>query len=118
MRKSYCIICTKEKKGIAVENDFVLESVRWFKRNVTHNEKNNMLVVCRQDYQKYKGERAKYESRQRLYLALGVIFFLLVIARSPTLMTVIIALLVLLLFYFFSLMSYRPRINIKNQHTK
>jgi Ca2+/Na+ antiporter len=113
LKKSYCIECGKEKKGIEVEEDAVLGSIRWLKRNITKNEKGNVLVVCKGCYADYKKGRKKYESRQRIYMALGVIFVMMSMVLSPNVMTLLISLLVLLLLYFFSLLSYTPKINIK-----
>ena len=67
MSKSYCIVCGKEKKGIEIEYDIVIKGIRWFKRNVTKNEKNNVLVVCSSCYSLYKKSRDKFELRERLY---------------------------------------------------
>ncbi|MDE1873662.1 MAG: hypothetical protein KGI04_00895 [Candidatus Micrarchaeota archaeon] len=118
MPKTVCIICGKEKRGIDVADDLVLDSIRWFKQNVTHNERGNRLVVCRECYPKYAASRKKFESRQRLYLGLGIVFALLNVTLSRTLASVGISLLILLLFICFSLMSYSPRINIKKQHSQ
>jgi hypothetical protein len=99
-----------------VEDDFVLNSIRWFKRNVTRNEKNNRLVVCRECYPRYSAARRKFESRERLYIALGVIFAALnlIVARSLTSLLVSAAIILLMLALAF--LSYTPRISIKNQH--
>ena len=113
--KSYCIVCGKERQGIEVEDDYVLDSIRWFKKNVTKNERGNRLVVCSGCYLNYKKSRAKYESRQRLYLGLGVLFVIMSLVASFQATTLIVSLLVLLLLYFFSLLSYMPRISIKKQ---
>jgi hypothetical protein len=113
LKKSYCIVCGKEKKGIKVEEDAVLGSIRWFKRNVTKNEKGNVLVVCKECYANYKKDRKRYESRQRTYIALGVVFVLMSMFLSPNIMTLLISLVILVILYFLSLLSYMPKINIK-----
>ncbi|MGA3020779.1 MAG: hypothetical protein ABSD68_02420 [Candidatus Micrarchaeales archaeon] len=113
MKKIYCIVCGKEKKGIEVEEDAILGSVRWFKRNVTKNEKGNKLVVCKDCYAEYKKDRKKYESRQRVYMILGAIFVMISMVLSPSVMTLVISLVIFAMLYFFSLLSYMPRINIK-----
>lgn len=112
MPRSYCIMCGKERKGIAVREDHVLAAVRWFKRNVTKDEKGNSIVVCRDCYPEYKKRRGAYESRQRLYLALGAVFLVVSLILSPQAMTVLVSLVVLAVLYLFSLMSYTPRISI------
>lgn len=113
MKKVYCIVCGKEKKGIAVQDDLVLDFLRWFKRNVTRNEKGSGLVVCKDDYVAYKTSRKKYESRQRAYLVLGTLFVMLTIAIYPGVATVLTSLLVLFFIVLLSLLSYTPRISIK-----
>lgn len=114
--KSYCIICLKQRRGIPVENDYVLSAARWFKANITKNEKNNTLVVCKDDYVKYRQMRRRYESRQRIYLALGIAFAVISLLVSPHLGTAISAAVVVILLLAFSLLGYTPRIDIKNQH--
>ncbi|MCL5239056.1 MAG: hypothetical protein M1286_01110 [Candidatus Marsarchaeota archaeon] len=115
MQKSYCIVCGEERRGIPVEDDFVLGSIRWFKRNVTKNERNNKLVVCRSCYPKYISGRKKFESRQKLYIAFGVIFASLNLFISATIYSVLVSVAVLLLLFAFSFLSYTPRISIKKQ---
>lgn len=113
MPKTYCIICGNQKKGIPVEDDFVLDLIRWFKRNVTKNEQGNRLVVCRECYQKYSAGRRRFESRQRRYLVLGILFLLVSVLLSQQLSTLIVSLFVVALLYAFSFLSYMPKINIK-----
>lgn len=111
MANTYCIICGNERKGIAVENDAVLASVRWFKRNVTKSERGNRLVVCKDCYAAYKKERQRYDRRRTIYTALGILFFITSVAMFPKPGTVLVSLGVLALLYLFSLMSYVPRIS-------
>jgi Ca2+/Na+ antiporter len=105
-----------ERNGIEVQDDLVLSAIRWFKKNITKNEKNNLLVVCKADYQKYAAGRRRFESRQRLYAFLGVLFIVLSVLVSRTLSALFVSLIVLLLLMALTLLSYVPRINIKNQH--
>jgi VIT1/CCC1 family predicted Fe2+/Mn2+ transporter len=116
MAKSYCIMCGNERKGISVAEDRVLGAVRWFKRNVTKDEKGNRLVVCKDCYAEYSKRRRAYESRQMLYLALGVAFFAISVAVSPSPVTVLIATAVLAGVYLLSLLSYTPKIAIEGAH--
>ena len=113
LRKSYCIECGNAKKGIAVRDDLVLSAIRWFKRNVTRNERKNELVVCRDCYLKYMAGRKRYESRQRTYVALGVISLIVSVVVSQQATTALLSLFFLCLLYLFSLLSYRPEISIK-----
>ena len=115
MAKTYCMICGKEKGGIAVEEDYVLGAIRWFKSNVTRNEKGNRLVVCRDCYAQYKKERKRHESRQVVYAVLGVLFFVVSVAMFPRATTVAVSIGVCALLYLFSLMSYVPRVSQRPQ---
>lgn len=74
MKENRCIICGEKKSGLPVKEDFVIGAIRWFKRNVTKNEKGYRLVVCKDCYKEYHKSRAVFERRQIAYLALGVIF--------------------------------------------
>jgi hypothetical protein len=99
-----------------VEDDFVINSIRWFKRNVTRNEKNNRLVVCRECYPKYAAARRKFESRERLYIALGVVFAALNMIVARSLASLLVSAAVILLMLALAFLSYVPRISIKKQH--
>lgn len=112
-KPSYCIICGGKKDGLEIEEDYVLEGIRWFKRNVTHDEKGNRLVVCKECYTEYKKRRDKYINRQRLYVSLGVIFIVLVIVVSYDAFALVAAMLMLLLFYALSLANYAPDLKVK-----
>ncbi|MEM0086893.1 MAG: hypothetical protein QW774_03510 [Candidatus Micrarchaeaceae archaeon] len=112
--KSYCIICGKEKQGIPIEEDFVIESIRWFKRNVTKNEQHNRLVVCRECYPKYAKQRKSFESRRTLYIALGIAFIILSVLISPRATTIAIAVAVAVFLYLLSFLSYMPKLDIES----
>ena len=112
-RATYCIICGHKKEGLEIGEDYVLEGIRWFKRNVTHDEKGNRLVVCKECYPEYKKRRGRYVNRQRLYVTMGVIFVVLVLIVSLNLFTVLAALIMLLLFYALSLANYTPDLKVK-----
>mgnify|MGYP001626360183 FL=1 len=115
--KSVCIICGKEKPGIEVKPDFVIESIRWIKRNITKNEKGNRLVVCRDCYPAYRKLRERFERREKIYLTLGILFALLsFLLSSNKLYGLGIGLLVIALLYLFSLLNYMPSLNIEAVH--
>ncbi len=107
-----CIICGKEKPGIPVKEDRILRAMRWIKRNVTKNEKDNLLVVCREDWPKYDKARRKFTTRMALYVALGIVFVVVGCLIAFSLYTLAITLLVLLLFYLLSLLNYMPALDL------
>ncbi len=109
----YCIICGKQKRGLPVKNDHVLEALRLFKRNITRNEQGNKLVVCKEDYLAYKKKREKYTSRQTLYIAIGVIFMILGLLVSISLSTILLSIFVIAVLYTLSLINYTPALDIK-----
>jgi hypothetical protein len=113
LRKTYCVVCAKQRKGIEVDDDAVLESIRWIKKNITKNEKGNRIVVCRDCYSAYKASRSRYEGRQRIYVALGVLFAVLSLFISPALSTLGVSVGILTMMVLLSLLSYTPKISIK-----
>ncbi len=117
MRKSNisnnrCIICGQQKPGLTVKDDFVLDSIRWIKRNITKNEKGYTLVVCKEDYKKYLKERNKYIRRQIFYIAVGIIFAALLIIDARSIGAVLFGLAIILLLYLLSLLSYIPAVEL------
>ncbi|MEM0074698.1 MAG: hypothetical protein QXS17_01640 [Candidatus Micrarchaeaceae archaeon] len=99
-----------------MQNDFIISSIRWFKKNITKNEQNNKLVVCKECYTEYSSARKRYEGRMKLYLALGIIFALFaIIVSSDKLYALGIGVLVVALLYLFSLLSYTPKLKIPNR---
>ncbi len=105
---TYCIMCAKQRQGLPVEDDHVLNALRWFKRNVTKNEQRNKLVVCKEDYPKYKRNRDKYVLRGMIFVSLGVLFMLLALIISLSM--IIPAFIVFLLLCALSLMNYTPKV--------
>ncbi len=111
-RKKVCIICGKERNGIPVKEDDILAALRWFKKNVTRNEKGNRLVVCKECYPKYSKERKRYFTRRNLYIALGVILSIMIIGIAHSIFSVIWGVFVVLFMYLLSLVNYLPGLDI------
>ena len=82
MKKTVCIICGKEKNGLQVKDDYVLETLRWIKTNITKNVKNYNLVVCKEDFLTYQKKRDGFERKEIIYGAIGVIFLIALIITS------------------------------------
>lgn len=112
-RESYCVMCGKKKEGIAIKEDYVIDSIRWFNRTVLKQFRNNKLVVCQECYPKYKEQRKKFAGRQRLYIALGIIFVILGVFLDRTIGALLIGLVILGVLYLFSLLSYVPELSYK-----
>jgi hypothetical protein len=112
-KEKRCIMCGLQKNGLEVREDFAINTIRWFKKNVTKNEKGYTLVVCKECYPSYVKEKKKFERRQMLYMALGIIFaFLLILASRGSLLSVFYAILVFAFLYSLSLLTYVPSLNI------
>lgn len=82
MGKRVCIICGNAREGLEVREDFVLSAMRWFKRNITRNEKGYRLVVCKECFLKYRKQRSSFERRRMLYVGLGLVFTITILAVS------------------------------------
>ncbi|MCL4381256.1 hypothetical protein M1141_03225, partial [Candidatus Marsarchaeota archaeon] len=109
-----CIICGEQKHGLPVQTDWVIESIRWFKKNITKNEKNYQLVVCKECYPKYKKMYSSYRNKQAFYIVLGAIFTaLLFFASRYNIFSLISGLILLLFLYLLSLLSYMPALKMK-----
>jgi len=92
-----------------MEEDFVIKSIRWLKRNVTKNEKGNRLVVCKECYPKYIKYRARFVRREGIYLVLGFLFLIFGLIVAPRLSTLFIGIILILFLYLLSLLSYMPK---------
>ncbi len=114
MNKDYrCILCGQQKDGIPVKMDHVINGIRWFKRNVTKNEKGYVLVVCRDDYKKYYKARASFVRKQVGYVTLGIVFtIVLAITSRGNLTGIFIGVIITLFLYFLSLLSYMPALEM------
>jgi Ca2+/Na+ antiporter len=110
-------MCGKRRPGIPVESDYVIEAIRWFKRNVTKDEQKNRLVVCKNDYPKYKKNRDRYTLRRFIYLSLGAVFVVLGLLLSFRIGTLLAGFAVLIFLYLISLMNYTPKLRIEVKTT-
>jgi ribosomal protein L34E len=118
-RMPRCIICGKEKEGLEVKEDFVIYAIRWFKRNITKNEKHYKLIVCKECYPKYYTAREKYEKRRALYLVLGIIFaLLLVLIGQNKIIAVLYGIIIIIFVYLLSLFTYMPAVKIPEKLKK
>ena len=106
LKKTYCVICGKEKKGLDVDEDEKIKLVRWIKRNILKNAKNNGLVVCKECYPKYVEMRDKYQKRQATYIGLALLFGIVALIVSPRLTTIISIVLLAVFLYILDLMNY------------
>lgn len=121
MKENRCIICGEKRDGLEVSDDFIIEMIRWIKRNVTKNEKGYRLVVCKDDFLKYKKARDSYQRKQMFYLVLGAVFaFTLILLSGPNILGAILYGAIIILFlYALAQISYMPALTMpKNVKTK
>lgn len=116
MKESRCIICGEKKDGLEVKDDYVIEVIRWLKKNITKDEKGARLVVCKEDFPKYKKARDSYKKKQMAYTILGLLFALTLvgIAGSRILLAILLGLGVIAFMYLLAQLSYMPDLIIKN----
>ncbi len=113
MKDDRCIICGEKKNGLSVREDYMIQAIRWFKKNVTKNERGYALVVCKSCYPKYAKARKKFENRQLLYLILGVVFAaVLVYASVDKPLAILYGMLVILFMFLLSLLTYMPELEV------
>ncbi|MGC8478602.1 MAG: hypothetical protein ACP5NE_01590 [Candidatus Micrarchaeia archaeon] len=114
-----CIICGLEKEGLPVKNDYIIESIRFFKKNVTKNEKGYRLVVCRECFPKYASLRRRFERRRAIYIAIGVLFAAMFLVLSPDKLTALVYGVIIVLFlYLLSLVNYIPSLELPRKDEK
>ncbi|MCL4371962.1 hypothetical protein M1373_01445 [Candidatus Marsarchaeota archaeon] len=117
-KESRCIICGLEKDGLEVKNDRIIDAMRWFKKNVTKNEKGYRLVVCKDCYVKYKKARDSYNTKTISYLVIGVLFAAVLIATGRSIGAVVAGIVVIALMYALSLLSYTPGLKAQPEAKK
>jgi hypothetical protein len=114
MEKKVCIMCGQEKNGLDVKEDHVIRAMRWVKRNITKNAKNYQMVVCKDDFLKYKKKREGYERKQILYIIIGILFLvlLLIFANGRYLGAIVYGFAIIIFMYLLSLISYMPAVEM------
>jgi hypothetical protein len=88
--------------------------MRWVKRNITKNAKNYQMVVCKDDFLKYKKKREGYERKQILYIIIGILFLvlLLIFANGRYLGAIVYGFAIIIFMYLLSLISYMPAVEM------
>lgn len=114
MKDSRCIICGEKKNGLEVKEDYIIQIIRWVKKNITKDEKGHRLVVCKDDFAKYKKSRDSYKRKQAIYIALGVIFtiFLAGVSGPRVFSALLLGTGVTMFMYLLSQLSYMPDVYI------
>jgi predicted RND superfamily exporter protein len=119
MKKKVCIMCAKEKDGLEVKSDFIINAIRWIKRNITKNEKNYTLVVCKDDFLNYKKKRESYERKMVLYVVIGIIFMIaLAVVSNAKLGAIAVGLIITLFLFLLAQLSYMPAVDMPQLKVK
>lgn len=120
MKESRCIICGENKNGLEVREDGTIRMIRWFKRNVTKNEKGYRLVVCRECFLKYKKRRDSFIRKRVVYLIIGILFTIVLVGlsgqRAPY--AVLYGIGIILFMYLLSQLSYMPALAMPETRAK
>ena len=112
---TYCIVCGKQKSGLPIEEDNVIRTIRWLKRNVTKDEQKNELVVCRDDYEEYKKNRDRFTTRRAIYVAIGTLMLVLGLALSLRIQTFVLGVAIIIALYIMALLNYTPKLKISDK---
>lgn len=112
--KSVCIMCGQEQDGLEVKDDSILRALRWIKTNITRSPKNYRLVVCKEDFLKYKKRKDSYDRKQIAYVALGVVFLVVLIAfaNGRFLSAFFYGAIVVIFLYLLAQLSYIPAVDM------
>ena len=114
-----CIICGRRIAGLGVKDDYILSSIRWFKRNVTKNEKGFRLVVCKDDFPKYYKQRKSFERKRSLYVGLGIVFAAALFLLSEfNLYSLFYGIGIIVFLYLLSLVNYMPALEAASSSEK
>lgn len=113
MAENRCIMCGQKRDGLRVKEDSVIILMRWFKKNITKNEKGYRLVVCKEDFPKYYKQRKRFESRRALYVALGAVFAVFMLAvGADKLLALVYGIIIVLFFYLLAHLTYTPAVEM------
>lgn len=105
------MLCGRERDGIEIREDNVIKAIRWLNRSILHKVRDNKIVICRDCYERYRKQRKRYVSRQRLYIILGLLLDSSILIH-PTISTFGLGVLLLLFLYLLSLLSYTPDLKV------
>ena len=109
MAKEVCIVCGQEKTGYPVEDDVVLSTLRAIKQRLGIST-GNKLVVCKEDVEKAKEKRARFEKYLMWYGILAAAAFFIVLFSSSSLFVLLWAPIAALFVMLLALTMYYPKV--------
>lgn len=116
MKKTVCVVCKKEKKGVRVEDDPVIDTIRRVKERLGIST-GNVLVVCKECLPKAQEKRRRFERTAMTWGVLAVLMILLMLLISLSLQSVFFGILIAFFFTLFALSSYFPKVEKHGKET-
>ncbi|MGI0100544.1 MAG: hypothetical protein ACREBH_02390 [Candidatus Micrarchaeaceae archaeon] len=114
--ESVCIMCGEKRNGLKVKDDWVINSMRWLKRRVSKNVNKRDLIVCKECFLKYRKRRDSYERKQVVYVAIGVIFLVVISVAAGGRISAILAGFAIAVFMFLlAQLSYMPEVGMPKE---
>lgn len=104
--KGKCVICAKDKKGVEVADDAIIEAIRGFKKKL-RVATGNKLVVCRECVPEQEKRRKKFEQSLVTNGGFGIVIAV-VLGLLGGLTGVLYGLLITVFLLFFALLVYWP----------
>jgi hypothetical protein len=116
MKKTVCVVCGKEKKGVRVEEDPVIETIRSIKERLNISTKNT-LVVCKECLPKAEEKRKRFERSVMTWGILAVLVAVLLLLISFSIQSFLLSIITALAFMLLSLLSYFPKVEKHGKET-
>jgi hypothetical protein len=108
-KRSVCVVCRNEKKGMKIQDDPYLETIRKIKRKLGIAQE-NILVVCKDCLPKAEEKRRRFERTIMTWGVLATFIFVIFIVLSPTLQSFLLGIITAFFFMLFALSSYFPKV--------
>ncbi|MEM3555914.1 MAG: hypothetical protein QXF56_04320 [Candidatus Micrarchaeia archaeon] len=115
-RKTVCIVCQKEKKGLRVEDDPVIDTIRKIKEKL-HASTGNTLVVCKECLPKAEEKRRRFERTAMTWGVLAVLMAVLLLLISFSIQSLLLAIVMGVVFMLLALVSYYPKVEKHGKET-
>jgi len=116
MKKTVCVVCKKEKKGVRVEDDPVIEAIRGIKERLNIS-KRNILVVCKECLPKAEEKRKRFERSVMTWGILAVLVAVLLLLISFSIQSLLLSVVTAVLFMLLALLSYFPKVEKHGKET-
>lgn len=109
LSKGVCVECGKNAKGYPIEDDYVINGIRWIKRKLGV-EKGNKLIVCNDCFEEYKKKRNSFERSLIIYSGIGVVLGIILLVINLSIGAFISALILILFLLVLAHLKYAPKV--------